>query len=814
LKRSAITFARVSSACQKCDRVVVSSILAKCRLRLGIVRNLTDRFHVAFLNSFLGCAVYDKDGSHQMSKVTYTSPSQTYAFSASGWYVENDAWNVANLTDGVDYSASLTYDPNNLAGTYFSWTYPANVGGVYAFPHIDYESWAAGVSSTQTANMVNLSATYSVSLSNLADSTAAFDLWFNSQANGSWSTTSTEVLIQVHSTFGAYSNEPFTLSDSDFTGASVHASESSSGGANWNFIVVTLPSDMMSGTLNISNILKELVLDGLMTGQEYLTSLQFGSEVQGGSGSLQINSLGYNWTANATTVLAAGENTFTITTPGGNDIVGNGGVDTVVYSGSHSNYQIKSSGSETLVTYENNVSSLDELQGITNIQFSDGTYNTVTGTFTAATSANLTLAALPPAAPLVSSVSPETNVAGSLTNANHLTLSGTAGANTTVEVFDGKTELGTATVNSSGNWSFATGLLVDGTHSFTATDANAAGATSAASASVVVTVDTVAPAVTESLAKDTGSSATDKITSNDTLTGSGDPNAVVHFTVDGHLVAGTATANASGVWTFTPTNLSNGTHTIVASETDAAGNTGTASLTFTLDTTAPNPTITNEVLSNGKVTLTGTSLEAGDTISVYDGSKLLGTTTTGSNDSWSFVTGSASNAEHIYTVTATDVAGNIGHSSNEAILGSTAANAIVLPSGNDIIIGDGGGDRITAGSGSDTFIFKAIADSTPASPQTIVNFNHANDTIEFTDIAGINSTNGVPTFQGQLTGSGNLSLHAHSIGYIEVGGNTEVLVNTTNIAEIVSASNVHAANMEIILAGIHLDLASSNFHLV
>jgi Ca2+-binding RTX toxin-like protein len=288
----------------------------------------------------------------------------------------------------------------------------------------------------------------------------------------------------------------------------------------------------------------------------------------------------------------------------------------------------------------------------------------------------------------------------------------------------------------------------------------------------------------------------------------------VHFTVDGQLVAGTATANASGAWTFAPTGLANGTHTIVASETDAAGNTGTASLTLTLDTTAPIPTITNEGLSNGKVTLTGTSSEAGDTISVYDGSKLLGTTTASSNDTWSFVTGSVSNAEHIYTVTATDVAGNVGHSSNEAILGSTTANTIAVPSGNDFVIGDSGADKITAGSGSDTFIFKAIADSTPTSHQTIVNFNHANDTIEFTDIAGINSAGGVPTFQGQLTGSGSLDLHAHSIGYIEVGGNTEVLVNTTNFAEFVSASNVHAASMEVILAGIHLDLASGNFHLV
>src|SRR5262249_37310301 len=46
-------------------------------------------------------------------------------------------------------------------------------------------------------------------------------------------------------------------------------------------------------------------------------------------------------------------------------------------------------------------------------------------------------------------------------------------------------------------------------------------------------LDTQAPVVTETLNKDTGSSSTDHITNASTLTGSGDPHAVVHFTVDG-----------------------------------------------------------------------------------------------------------------------------------------------------------------------------------------------------------------------------------------------------------------------------------------
>ena len=87
-----------------------------------------------------------------------------------------------------------------------------------------------------------------------------------------------------------------------------------------------------------------------------------------------------------------------------------------------------------------------------------------------------------------------------------------------------------------------------------------------------------APTVTESLTSDTGSSVTDHITSNPALTGTADANATIHFNVDGTNISATATANASGVWTFADTGLVNGNHTVIASETNASGLTGTASL--------------------------------------------------------------------------------------------------------------------------------------------------------------------------------------------------------------------------------------------
>jgi Ca2+-binding RTX toxin-like protein len=419
-----------------------------------------------------------------------------------------------------------------------------------------------------------------------------------------------------------------------------------------------------------------------------------------------------------------------------------------------------------------------------------------------------------PAAPAIMTTAPVQD------NASSIDIAGTAEPGSTVALYNNGNQVGTTTTaDGFGNWQIKAIALTDGAdYSFTAKATDAAGNTSGASNALAFHDDQTAPVVADKLAKDTGSLSTDNVTSNDALTGTGDPNAAVHFTVDGNAIATTATANSAGVWTFTPTGLSDGSHTIVASETDLAGNTGKASLTFTLDTTAPVVSFTSEASGNGgKVVLGGTSDTAG-TVNIYDNGTLIGTTGV-SNGAWSFTTNKLSNVVHSFTVNESDVAGNLGTSVNKAIFGSSAGDTLQGGVGNDLIIGNGGNDTFVGGggadilfggSGHDAFVYNAITDSTPASHDTIFNFNHSTDQIEFAGIAGITSSNGIPTFEGKLTGSGNLTLNAHSVGYIEVGGNTEVLVNTTASAESVTLSDTHAANMEIVLSGTHLGLTSQD----
>ncbi len=410
-----------------------------------------------------------------------------------------------------------------------------------------------------------------------------------------------------------------------------------------------------------------------------------------------------------------------------------------------------------------------------------------------------------------------------------ITVTGTTPvANETVWIYDGSNWMGQVGSDTSGHFTFSEAAVSGSTHSFgavaidslgnTTTTASAFTYTATASSTSPPPATNGLPVVTEHLVSDTGASATDGITSNAALAGTADAGATVHFAVDGTSVATTATADGTGHWSFTPSGLSDGFHTVVASETNAAGATGAATTGFTLDTHGPIPTFTAESVANGAVTITGTTGEAGDSVTIYDGASWLGVTTTGADGTFSY-TASASAGIHSYGSYADGPAGE-GHTVAKAILGSTGADTLVGGTGNDVIVGNGGNDvitggagadRLTGGSGNATFTYKAAAESTSAAADTITDFHHG-DKIDFTSITGINASNGTPTFQGYLTGTGSQTINAHSVAVMEVGGNTQVLVNTTGMVETVTPTDTHAADMKITLVGVNLALTGADFH--
>ncbi|QSQ27964.1 OmpA family protein [Pyxidicoccus parkwayensis] len=179
---------------------------------------------------------------------------------------------------------------------------------------------------------------------------------------------------------------------------------------------------------------------------------------------------------------------------------------------------------------------------------------------------------------------------GSVVPTQQPTFTGTADPGTLVTVIVDGVTLGTVTANASGNWSFPSPVaLAQGPHSVVATSTDAAGNVSQPSNTNAFIVDTVRP---DAPVIERPADGATVATRRPTYEGTSEPNAQVTVTVDGRVV-GTVTADGDGHWSIVETtDLTDGSHTVDATATDAAGNISEAtSHDFLVDTSGPDTLI-------------------------------------------------------------------------------------------------------------------------------------------------------------------------------------------------------------------------------
>ncbi|MBE4613587.1 hypothetical protein BOO90_00465 [Vibrio navarrensis] len=212
-----------------------------------------------------------------------------------------------------------------------------------------------------------------------------------------------------------------------------------------------------------------------------------------------------------------------------------------------------------------------------------------------------------------------------------------------------------------GEWTTTVPTPVEGENTIIVRQTDAAGNTSGSS-TLTFTLDTTAPDAPQiSLDTDSGSLA------DDFLTNKGD------FTVAGTGDGATVEYFVNGEWTTTAPTPVEGQNTIIVRQTDSAGNvSGSSTLTFTLDTTAPDaPQISldtdsgsfaDDFLTNkGDFTVVGT--EEGATVEYFV------------NGEWTTTAPTPVEGENTITVRQTDAAGNTSGSSTLTFTLDTTAQA-------------------------------------------------------------------------------------------------------------------------------------------
>ncbi|MBI5017185.1 MAG: hypothetical protein HZB55_17095 [Deltaproteobacteria bacterium] len=254
-----------------------------------------------------------------------------------------------------------------------------------------------------------------------------------------------------------------------------------------------------------------------------------------------------------------------------------------------------------------------------------GNKGTATSTFTVDT-----------VAPTVSISAPAT---GSATNDNTPLLTFNPGDGTTVVV-----KVDSSVVPKTSGQSLDT--LADGSHTVVVESTDGAGNTGTATSSF--TVDTVAPTVSIT-APATGSATTDNTP---LLTFNPGDGTTVVVKVDTVVVAKTSGQSLD--------SLTDGSHTVTVESSDAAGNTGTASSTFTVDTVAPIVSISAP--ANGSATNDSTPLLTfnpgdGTTVVVKVDNVVVAKTSGQSLDT-------LTDGPHTVVVESTDAAGNKGTASS------------------------------------------------------------------------------------------------------------------------------------------------------
>lgn len=282
-----------------------------------------------------------------------------------------------------------------------------------------------------------------------------------------------------------------------------------------------------------------------------------------------------------------------------------------------------------------------------------------------------------PAAPVIT-----TPANGAAVSTPPLAVSGTAPAGSVVALFMNGLPVGQASAGASGTWTVNVTLPVDGSYTFTATDAlNGLG--SLPSNAVTVTLDRSAPA-TPTITSPASGSTVDSRTP--TIAGTAEPGSTVSIAVNG--VTYTVTASASGTYSFTlPASLADGSYTATVTSTDAAGNTsGSAQVGFTVDATPPAPPTLSQPSSSGQTYLTTTPVISGTaepgsmvTVTMVDsqGQTVTLTTTAAADGSWSVQGGTALAAGNVtVSATAKDAAGNTSAATSSTILVATGTAAL------------------------------------------------------------------------------------------------------------------------------------------
>jgi VCBS repeat-containing protein len=364
--------------------------------------------------------------------------------------------------------------------------------------------------------------------------------------------------------------------------------------------------------------------------------------------------------------------------------------------------------------------------------------------------------------PPVSAVAPDTtapDAPAAILAAGGGSVTGTGEAGATVRVSGPNGLLGTAVVAADGSFTVPLASVQANGQALTVVQTDRAGNGSLPAG--ITAPDTTAPGAPSAVVAGDGTS----------VTGTGEPGAIVTITAPGGDTIGTATVNADGIYT-TPlsTPQANGEQLIVR-QADAAGNVSPLSSVLAPDITAPSAPTATVSANGGFVTGTG---EAGATVRVTgpDGG-LLGTAIVAANGTYAVPLSTAQTDSQSLTVTQTDRANNPSLPTIAVAPDDTApfSPTATVSAQGDAVVGAGvAGATITVSNAAGLVIGTATVDANGnyTAPLDTAQRNGEVLSVVQSDTAG-NVSPPVPAIAPDLTAPGAPSINIGAGGDIVTG---------------------------------------------
>ena len=220
----------------------------------------------------------------------------------------NNPWNNGKLENGKDYTQSATFDTADITrDVLFKWNWP-DVDHVVAYPEVivGYKPWGREGSDSLVTRLdrleqLDVSIDYDIS-GNTEDFNVAFDIWLSDKPLAGSQHITTELMIWTHDgglrpagdKIGFYKDGDFRAQIWVAEGFGDSSGESS---ATWRYIALRSNDEIRKDTIDIAAIIADLVERGLVDATDYLNGYEFGAEVTGGRGRLELHAISHDFTA-------------------------------------------------------------------------------------------------------------------------------------------------------------------------------------------------------------------------------------------------------------------------------------------------------------------------------------------------------------------------------------------------------------------------------------------------------------------------------------------------------------------------------------